>query len=87
MARKQAGPRSESGVSRDDTSPDDTPPDSTGLDLAADVARDCLNTAQSMQQAMLAAVAEQQRGHQEQLAETARLCLEILNGPGPEPER
>ncbi|MBO6861498.1 MAG: hypothetical protein JJ878_02590 [Alphaproteobacteria bacterium] len=57
------------------------------MDLAAALARECLDTAQSMQQAMLAAVAEQQRGHREQLAETARLCLEILNGPGPGKER
>lgn len=87
MARKQAERRSPPGASPDNPSPDSTGLDSTGLELAADLARDCLDTAQSMQQAMLAAVAEQQRGHREQLAETARLCLEILNGPDPRKER
>ncbi|MEQ8830355.1 MAG: hypothetical protein RLW87_11155 [Alphaproteobacteria bacterium] len=87
MARKQAERRSPPGASPDNPSPGSTGLDSTALDLAAELARDCLDTAQSMQQAMLAAVAEQQRGHREQLAETARLCLEILNGPGPGKER
>ncbi|MEC9265436.1 MAG: hypothetical protein VX464_05230 [Pseudomonadota bacterium] len=91
MARKQAERRSPPGASPDNPSPVNPSPDSTGLDsglgLAAALARDCLDTAQSMQQAMLAAVAEQQRGHREQLAETARLCLEILNGSGPGKER
>ncbi|MCA9704951.1 MAG: RebB family R body protein [Myxococcales bacterium] len=49
------------------------------LDPALALARHGLDTARALGEAMLAAVAEQQRAQRELLAETARLCQQLLS--------